>query len=237
MAPKKAKEVVEPTSLVSSDPTVAKPRLVKLIIKNFRCIGSNPVEIDLDDIVVLVGPNNAGKSSILKAYETVMSDGSNEVKLTIEDFPNNIIDSANLPEIEIHTIVFDKTPGEKWITTTPTGELLVKERWTWSDEGKPKRQGWDKEITDWSENVPWGAPNVANSRRPQPHRVDAFDSPAIQAEAIKKLLKQALEERVKTLKSSDDETNDYKKLLGNVKDLQKKIVSEAQTQIDSVNRE
>ncbi|MFY0781743.1 hypothetical protein AB1K18_15920 [Peribacillus simplex] len=30
-------------------------------------MGSNPVEIDLDDIVVLVGPNNAGKSSILRS--------------------------------------------------------------------------------------------------------------------------------------------------------------------------
>jgi predicted ATP-dependent endonuclease of OLD family len=53
-----------------------RPRLVKLVIKNLRCIGPNPVTIDLDDIVVLVGPNNVGKSSVLKAYELIMSEGS-----------------------------------------------------------------------------------------------------------------------------------------------------------------
>jgi putative ATP-dependent endonuclease of the OLD family len=48
-------------------PLGPRPRLVKLIIKNFRCIGASPVTIELDDIVVLVGPNNVGKSSVLKA--------------------------------------------------------------------------------------------------------------------------------------------------------------------------
>ncbi|HEU4552461.1 MAG TPA: AAA family ATPase [Chitinophaga sp.] len=89
--------------------------------------------------------------------------------------------------------------------------------------------------------MPWGAPNVANSRRPEPHRVDAFDSPETQAEAIKELLKQALKERVKNLKTAgqtpDGEENDYRKLLALVKTLQKKIVAETRGQIDAVNIE
>jgi putative ATP-dependent endonuclease of OLD family len=59
----KAKKVEADVSLVSENPDVKKPRLTKLIIKNYRCIGSVPVEIDLNDIVVLVGSNNVGKSS------------------------------------------------------------------------------------------------------------------------------------------------------------------------------
>jgi ABC-type multidrug transport system fused ATPase/permease subunit len=43
-------------------------KVKRLIVKNFRCIGDSPVEIDLDEIVVLVGANNAGKSTILRAY-------------------------------------------------------------------------------------------------------------------------------------------------------------------------
>ena len=58
-----------------------RPRITKLIVKNFRCIGKKPVEIELDDIVVLVGPNNVGKSSIIRAYEIVMSEGSKEGSL------------------------------------------------------------------------------------------------------------------------------------------------------------
>jgi putative ATP-dependent endonuclease of OLD family len=73
----KVAKAASEVSLVSDNPEIQKPRLHKLIIKNFRCIGDKPVEIELDDIVVLVGPNNAGKSSILRAYEVVMSQGSN----------------------------------------------------------------------------------------------------------------------------------------------------------------
>lgn len=237
----KAKKVEAEISLVSDNPEIQKPRLIKLIIRNYRCIGSTPVAIDLDDIVVLVGANNVGKSSILKAYELAMSQGSAKADLKIEDFPNNEIDNENLPEIELHTIVYENTPGERWVQNLANGEMLVKERWIWNGEGKPKREGWDVQANAWSLNVPWGAPNVANARRPEPHRVDAFDSPEKQAEAIKKLLTQALTERVKNLKNQEqlegEEENDYKKLLTQVKELQKKIVVEAQEQIDAVNQE
>lgn len=237
----KVKKVEANVSLVSDNPNIQKPRLTKLIIKNYRCIGSKPVQIDLDDIVVLVGANNVGKSSILKAYELAMSQGSTKADLKIEDFPNNTIDPENLPEIELHTIVYDNSPGARWIENTENGEMLVKERFIWNGEGKPKREGWDVEESEWSENVPWGAPNVANSRRPEPHRVDAFDSPEKQAEAIKKLLTQVLTEKVKNLKSQKqiegEDENDYKKLLNKVRTLQKKIVEEAQEQIDTVNQE
>ena len=233
-----AKTKVVEVSLISDDPEIQKPRLIKLIVKNFRCIGTTPVSIDLNDIVVLVGANNVGKSSILKAYELAMSQGSNKGKLRIEDFPNNKIDPDNLPEIELHTIVYDNTPGEKWITLLPNGERLVKERWIWANEGDPKREGWDAEENAWSEQVPWGAPNVANARRPEPHRVDAFDPPEEQAAAIKELLMKAVNDKVKNLKNANkEEENEYHQLLGKVKELQKKIVSDSQDQIDAINVE
>lgn len=235
----KAKKIEEVT-LVSENPDVPKPKLTKLIIKNYRCIGSKPVEIDLNDIVVLVGANNVGKSSILRAYELAMSQGSNKANLCIEDFPHNKIDPENLPEIEIHTRVYDNAPGEKWIETQENGDLIVKEKFIWESEGKPKRQGFDVELDDWSENVPWGAPNVANSRRPEPHKVDAFDSPEKQADEIKKLIMQALTERVKNYKNPNEEgeeENEYQKLLRQVKELQKKILAETKEQIDEVNQE
>lgn len=237
MAKTKAAEKAE-VSLISDDPVINKPRLTKLIVKNFRCIGATPVSIDLNDIVVLVGSNNVGKSSILKAYELAMSQGSNKGKLKIEDFPNGKIDPNNLPEIELQTIVYDNSPGEKWITVLPNDERLVKERWIWANEGDPKREGWDAESNVWSGQVPWGAPNVANSRRPVPHRVDAFDPPEEQTTAIKELLMKAVNDRVKNLKTaSHEEENEYHQLLGKVKELQKKIIAESQEQIDAVNIE
>lgn len=227
----------EEASLESANPDIPKPRLIKLIVKNFRCIGPHPVTIDLDDIVVLVGANNVGKSSILKAYEIAMTQGSKEGQLNIEDFPNNKVDPDNLPEIELHTIVYDNSPGEKWIEILNNNEKLVKERWFWKVPGPSIREGWDVEKKEWSTSVPWGAPNVANSRRPEPHRIDAFASPFEQANAIKKLLNKVIDERIKNLKSDNEGENDYTLLLKKVKDLQKQIVMETQEQIDLVNEE
>lgn len=226
--------------LESTDDTVAKPRLSRLTIKNYRAIGPKPVVIDLDDIVILVGPNNAGKSSILKAYELAMSQGSNKALLQLDDFPDGKIDEANLPEIEIHTVVYDDTVGQKWIDSR-SGEKIVREKWVWHEAGSPKRYGWDTSLDEgsgnWSENVPWGAPNVANSKRPEPHRIDAFASPDDQAKAIQALLSKALSERVKTIGEHETHGTNYAALLEQIKELQKNIVSDAQGEIDAVNSE
>ena len=218
------------------------PRLHKLIIKNFRSIGENPVEIELDDIVVLVGANNAGKSSILKAYELVMSEGSKQCELSIEDFPNHKIVEDKYPEIELHTIVYDKSPGDKWIFETEEKEKLVKEKWTWNNIGKPTRYGFDVTKNDWANaddknKVPWGAANVANSRRPKPHIVEAFASPEDQTKQVISILVSILNDRVTSMKEDEDEKSTFRTLLDTVKDLQKNIVEESQEQINKIQGE
>ena len=62
---------------VVAAPTVPtpRPRLRKLTIRNLGCIGAEGVVLDLDNIVVLVGPNNVGKSTILYAYALAMKQG------------------------------------------------------------------------------------------------------------------------------------------------------------------
>ncbi|WP_433863030.1 ATP-dependent nuclease [Sphingobacterium thalpophilum] len=224
-------KVTEDLSYIDDMP---RPRLKKLIVKNFRCIGEKGVEIDLDDIVVLVGANNVGKSSILKAYEIVMSDGSRKGELTIEDFPNNEIIEGKIPEIELHTVVFDERVGEKWIEKIDHG-FLVREKWTWPNVGRAVRKGWNVEIGDWDEySYPFGPPNIANKRRPEPHKVDAFSDPEEQAKEIKKLLMAAITERVKALQTSE-EKNEYHELLEQATALQSKIIEETRDQIDIAN--
>lgn len=221
-----------------------RPRLTKLIVKNFRCIGQTPVEIELDDIVVLVGPNNVGKSSILKAYQIVMSEGSREGELSLDDFPNGKIDENALPEIELHTIVYDNSPGEEWIEVSDSGEKLVREKWTWANIGRPTRRGFNIIKGRWAndtdeEKVPWGLANVANARRPQPHHVGAFDPPEKQAEEIIRILVSILNERIKTYKdeSKTDEKSDYGTLLEGVREIQTKIVTDSQIEITKVQDE
>ena len=242
MAKKKNDETINNESnLISSDPNVPRPRLHKLIIKNFRAIGNVPVEIELDEIVVLVGPNNVGKSSILRAYQVVMNQGSNEGKLSIEDFPHGIVDEKKYPQVELQTIVHDNSPGEEWIYLTENGEKLVREMWTWkSPNANPIRQGYNIGKKDWDDRVPWGAPNIAKSRRPIPHHIDAFASPEAQAQELIKILQSLLIERLKAYKNTDndkDNKSDYHLLLDKVSELQNKIVSETQEEIEKIETE
>ncbi len=244
MATKKATTAAAATS--TDNESLPRPRLHKLTVRNFRAIGNEPVTIELDDVVVLVGPNNAGKSSILKAYELVMQHGSKEGDLMLEDFPHGIISTNAFPTIELDTVVFEKTaPGEKWVRTDPvTNEMYVREKWTWSDVGAPKKVGWDVAADNWHANEgPWGAPNVAQAYRARPHRVGAFKNPTEQADQVVKLLKEAIKSRVTdaSKKKAGDEENgsvsDYEKLLDSIKSLQKSIAADATAAVDSVRME
>ncbi len=218
---------------------IKRPRLHKLTVSNFRCIGSTPVEIELDDIVVLVGPNNVGKSSLLRAYEVVIGHGGKEGMLTLDDFPNGKVDAGALPTIELETVVFDVTaPGAKWVRTDAlTNEMYVRERWTWEAPGKAKRVGWDVTTGDWhAKEVPWGAPGVAQPNRPEPHRISAFDSPDDQAKEVVNLLTRALTERVKEVgkPEGEGEKSPYEKLLEQVKQFQAQIVGDAKQEIEQI---
>lgn len=224
-------------SLLPDNEGNPRPRLSKLIIKNFRTIGGNPVEIDLDDIVVLVGANNSGKSSILRAYEVAMNTGSTAGKLSIDDFPNNIVNSDALPEIEVHTIISENKPGERWIKHLPNGEMLIREKWTWSSPNvDPKRRGFDVQIDDWADEVPWGAPNVANAYRPKPHRIDAFASPESQANEITGLLASIIKDRLKAIKSPENTTEktDYELLIDEIAKFQKTVSSSVQEDVAKI---
>lgn len=173
-----------------SIPINAVSKLRKLIIQNFRCIGNSPVTVELDDIVVLVGPNNAGKSTILRAYEVIAKNAA----LTLDDFYEH--NAGYTPTIELHTAIVNDLPANRWIKTE-NGENIVRERWSWTKpDVTPKREGFD--VNDgWSENVPWGAANVAAGRRPSPHRLSAFDDPEEQVKQVTDLLFKAFQKGCK----------------------------------------
>lgn len=240
MATAKKSATTEIVSLTPNDPATPRPRLHKLIVKNFRGIGASPLEVELDDIVVLVGPNNVGKSSILRAYEVVMKQGSNDGKLQIDDFPNGVVDANACPEIELQTIVFDNAPGDRWLSPTTAGEWLIREQWRWSSPNvNPQRRGFDVQKNDWDDQVPWGAPNVANSRRPLPHRIEAFSSPDVQAKEIIDLLLSVLKDKLKAFRSGgeEQEKSDYELLLEKIVDFQSKVVASAKEETEKIEFE
>lgn len=183
----------------AAEETVApRARMHKLSIRNFRAIGQQPVEIELDDIVVLVGANNTGKSSILHAYQLVMETGK-DGEMVLDDFPaakipDGGLDADSLPTIELETVLYadSKAPAEKWIDTKANGDRHVRERWTWKVPGKPEKRGFDVQKGEWDpDHGPWGVASVAQANRPAMHRIEAFDDPKTQADSIIDLLVEA----------------------------------------------
>ncbi|WP_122500668.1 ATP-dependent nuclease [Pseudomonas viridiflava] len=199
------------------------PKITKLLIKNFGCIGPEGIAVDIDKIVVLVGANNSGKSTILRAFE-VVTEGQ---KLSQDDFYNRQIVPGALPEIELHSIVIDDNkPGDEWCGVAPNETWVVKERWSWAGANvDPVRIGYNVTLGRWAETadkekMPWGMKSVSNSRRPKPHRVNTFDSPEAQSKAITSLLKSLLEEDIKRIKTSEaDEHSRYETILASLKTL------------------
>jgi putative ATP-dependent endonuclease of the OLD family len=217
-------------------------RVKKLVIKNFRCIGPVPVEVDLDEIVVLVGANNAGKSTILRAYEVVMNHGSTAGKLQLSDFPREVVDLNNLPEIELQTYIDSDTtdkPGDQWLhLEEETGRHYVRERWIWDSPNKdPERQGHLADAEDWSSQVPWGAPNVAKARRPIPHRVDAFASPEEQAQGVIDIIKTVLQDQARRSGEGADPASALERLKMEILAVQADLIRSSQSEIEKIEDE
>lgn len=230
------------TAVAEVQASLGKAKVKRLIIKNFRCIGTNPVEIDLDEIVVLVGANNAGKSTILRAYQVVMCHGSTEGKLALADFPREIVDANNLPEIELQTYVDPDAkdqPGEQWLHfEEETLRHYVRERWTWDSPNKdPDRKGRRAKAEDWSDQVPWGAPNIAKAQRPIPHHVDAFASPEEQAKDVIGIIKTVLQEHANRPGEGEDAASALDKLKVQILSVQAQLIQNSEIEIAKIENE
>lgn len=156
----------------SNEAPSVKSQVKRMIISNFGCI-SEPVTIDLDKIVVLVGPNNSGKSTLLRAYHIVMSP-EKEQHLTAHDFFQGDTQSTRKPKIELHCYIEGGyNIGKHWINPE---DGTIREQWTWDSVGvEPKRIGFDFDKGGWSNERPYGIEGLAKFHRPHPWRLKPFD--------------------------------------------------------------
>ena len=63
----------------------------RLFIKNYRCFGENPTIIEFSDsgLTALIGPNNVGKSTVLKALDILLGDKWPMARFNEDDFYHN----------------------------------------------------------------------------------------------------------------------------------------------------
>lgn len=168
-------------------------KLVRMHIRNIGCIGNRPLTVALDDIVCLVGQNNSGKSTVLKAYELARSSTSlpltDRCKWAPEGEPSEVI-------LEIHIPDGIGNIDHKW-KYQEDELLIVKSVWQWcSPDFKTVRKTWSPELDDWAEDgKAGGADAVFNSRLPMPLRIGSLDdADKSEEELLKFLLKPLLQD-------------------------------------------
>lgn len=180
-------------------------KLLTLLIRNIGCIGPNGLEVQLDDIVCLVGRNNTGKSTVLRAYE--LAQGNKE--LSEADFCQ-WTPPGDFPEVELRVHIPDGTMNvdDKW--KVKAGELkIVRSRWQWRGIGeKPVRETWDPEANggtgDWADGEKaGGADNVFKSRLPQPLRVGSLGDAMTEHDQLLKLIIEPIAGELKKLQETE----------------------------------
>lgn len=185
-----------------------RPKLLELRIYNIGCIGPEGLSVSLDNIVCLVGPNNSGKSTVIKAYK--MAHKGEPLKK--EDYCLRANGAAAVVELDVHIPEGTENVGEQW--KIRRGDyLIVKSQWTWESVGKkPVRKTFDPEKGVWSDDAKAsGLDNVFKNRIPTPVYVGTLES---YEQAYKELLPLILEPVVTQLEDkSKTGESDLKKAL------------------------
>lgn len=196
-------------------------KLVRMEIYNFGCFGTEGASIELDNILCLVGENNSGKSTILKAYEYAVENKT----IKPEDKCNNSGED-DLPQVILYVHIPKDTLNiaEKWKITE--GEyLLVKSRWQWDNDGKISRSTWNPEEDDYSEDgKAAGLDTVFSSRLPKPFRIGTLDDPEEEHKKLLTIVLQPIADKLK--KVIENESSDLNVTIKKVSELASEPVNE-----------
>jgi predicted ATP-dependent endonuclease of OLD family len=176
-------------------------KLSALLISNFKGI-KDEIKILIDNIVVLVGPNNSCKSTILDAYEAYVSMGSS---LSLDHFYGR---DANIPVI-ITGIFNDVTQddiailGQEWhLKDDPEfGECAKFQiRWESPDENGVK-YSFSNKTNDWKKGGAGGWNTLLQSRLPTPIRLNPNDGYDVLEKVVKDLASKNAAQKLKDDKS------------------------------------
>ncbi|MBO0409599.1 AAA family ATPase [Enterococcus hulanensis] len=207
-------------------------RLRELEIKNFGCIGSKGLRIVIDEIIVLIGPNNVGKSTVLKAYQTFES--GNKSTLREEDFyeydcstPIEIIgtfcDISEEDKIQI---------GEKWIFDNIDYGDCISYKYVWDKPNvKGSKFSYNHNDDDWEAGGMGGWDTKIASCIPSSLCVNPLDDPGALEGAIIEILANAVKQNAQT------EESKIKNLIDDLNKIAEDIQEEIKEDIESTTNE
>lgn len=198
-------------------------RLRAIRIMNFGCIDAEGCEVEIDRIVVLIGPNNVGKSTILDAYEAFASTGSSQPRSRFRN------EDTSVP-ISIEGVFTDltdedrETIGSKWEHEDRRYGKCIRVKWEWtSPDEKGTKYSWDPATNAWGKGGVGGWDTLIASRIPAPLRVRPTDDPATTEAQVVEILTAAVKT---TLKADEGRAAAVREQL-------KKLTDELATEIDA----
>lgn len=198
-------------------------KLIDITIKNFRSIKGEGITLSLkdSDIIFLFGQNNAGKSSLLAAYEYMITP---KKKATLNDFlgfdTNNHIEiKTTFLKEEGDNDIFETKGFDKWVAED--GTIRFRKTWEGIDkEGKKDTFDPSGRVNDYVENGFGGLEPHLTTHSPTPVRIPAFPTPADLTKFIKDTVQKSV---LKSLK--DDEAEAYQNVMTEIETLQNRILS------------
>ncbi len=194
-------------------------KLAEIKIKNYGCIGDNEQTIRIDNIVVLIGPNNVGKSTILRAYEAF---SGNWAPLAMNYFHNHtyskpieIIGTFNeISEADIKQI------GTKWIYNHQDYGDIITFKWQWDKcNVDAEKYSWDNEGKEWIKGGMGGWDSKIISCLPTILTINPYENYNTLQEKIIDILTQAVKQTLQSDSTKlDSLIQEFNKLANEVKE-------------------
>ena len=204
-------------------------KLSALLVSNFKGI-KNEIKILIDNIVVLIGPNNCCKSTILDAYEAYVSLGAAK---SLDYFHNR--DANN--SIRITGVFTDITQedidsvGKEWLIEGDAeyGDCAkFQVRWDTPDEPGEK-YSFSNETNDWKKGGAGGWDSILKSRLPTPLRINPNDDTGDLEKILKDLIAKSAAAKIKNDKSK------LSVIISEIEKLAQEVETEISTDIKNLN--
>lgn len=203
-------------------------KLQRLIISNFRGLKGekNIIDFSKSNILFLIGQNNVGKSTYLRAYEFFVNSKQNATK---EDFYNYdtsipivmegwfLKEDNDENEDELQKDGKNKDPkwAEKWVCQN---DNLIKIRKSWNSIGPFKKETFSPSNSQWVENGFGGMDSLFTKYSPTPIAINAMEDEASLEEKVNKLIQ---DDFIKKIREQQKDLCD--EIINKIKSLQDKI--------------
>ena len=205
-------------------------KLSALLISNFKGIDKQ-IKVLIDNIVILVGPNNHCKSTILDAYEAYVSMGSD--KLTIDHF----FGRKNIKPVVITGVFTDISEddknkiGQEWVLENDSEfGNCAKFEVRWSSPGiAGEKYSFSSEIDDWKPGGGGGWNSILQSRLPIPIRLNPNDG----YEALEKVVKDLVSKS--TVKKMQDDNSSVSGIVAEIEKLAQQVDKEVSISVEQIS--